>query len=97
MRAASRTWFPLHQGNPGSLAKPLAVLYDSGMNDRPTTLERAFQLAKSGECANVDQVRMRLKSEGYSDGQAHTKGPSIRGQLSKLCQAATAAAAKTTS
>ncbi len=62
------------------------------MNDRPTTLERAFQLANSGECANVDQIRMRLKSEGYSDGQAHTKGPSIRSQLTKLCQAATAKA-----
>lgn len=64
------------------------------MNERLTTLERAFQLANSGECANVDQIRMRLKSEGYSDGQAHTKGPSIRSQLTKLCQAA-AAKAKT--
>ncbi|HVP83161.1 MAG TPA: hypothetical protein VMS78_00435 [Rhizomicrobium sp.] len=62
------------------------------MNDRPTTLERAFQLANSGECANVDQIRLRLKREGYSDGQAHTKGPSIRNQLSKLCQAAAAKA-----
>jgi hypothetical protein len=35
---------------------------------------------------------MRLKSEGYSDGQAHTKGPSIRSQLTKLCQAAAAKA-----
>ena len=62
------------------------------MNDRPTTLERAFELANSGECANVDQIRLRLKSEGYSDGHAHTKGPSIRNQLAKLCQAATARA-----
>jgi len=58
------------------------------MIDRPTTLERAFQLANSGECVNVEQIRLRLKREGYSDAQAHTKGPSIRNQLTKLCQAA---------
>jgi hypothetical protein len=90
VRGASRIWFPGLQDSLRSLAKPPIFLYDSGMIDRLTTLERAFQLANSGECATVDEIRMRLKSEGYSDGQAHTKGPSIRGQLSKLCQIATA-------
>jgi len=58
------------------------------MNERLTTLERAFQLAKSGECASVAQIRERLKKEGYSDWQSHTKGPSIRAQLNALCAAA---------
>ncbi len=58
------------------------------MNDRLTTLERAFQLANSGTCANVDEIRRRLKTEGYSDGQMHTKGPSIRTQLKRLCEEA---------
>lgn len=61
------------------------------MNDRLTTLERAFQLAKSGDCASVTQIRERLKKEGYSDWQSHTKGPSIRAQLNALCAAATKA------
>lgn len=63
------------------------------MNERFTTLERAFQLAKSGDCASVTQIRERLKKEGYSDWQSHTKGPSIRSQLNALC--AKAAKAKT--
>lgn len=62
------------------------------MYDRPTTLERAFQLANSGECASVADIRARLKSEGYSDAQSHTKGPSIRAQLNALCAAARAKA-----
>ncbi len=55
------------------------------MNENLTTLERAFQLAKSGDCASIADIRLRLKSEGYSDWQSHTKGPSIRNQLNALC------------
>lgn len=31
-----------------------------------TTLERAFQLARSGEFDNVQQIKSRLHGEGYS-------------------------------
>jgi hypothetical protein len=55
------------------------------MYDKPTTLERAFELARSGECTGVAQIRMRLRAEGYRDGQAHTAGMSIRKQLDKIC------------
>lgn len=64
------------------------------MNQRLTTLERAFQLAKSGDCASVTQIRERLKKEGYSDWQSHTKGPSIRSQLNALCAEAVKAKAE---
>jgi hypothetical protein len=30
-----------------------------------TTLERAFQLARSGQCSTVDDIKQRLKAEGY--------------------------------
>jgi hypothetical protein len=30
-----------------------------------TTLERAFQLAQSGECSTLDDIKQRLKAEGY--------------------------------
>jgi hypothetical protein len=63
------------------------------MNEKLTTLERAFELAKSGECASIADIRIRLKKEGYSDWQSHTKGPSIRAQLNALCAAAVKAKA----
>jgi len=63
------------------------------MYDKPTTLERAFELARSGECSGVAQIRIRLRAEGYRDGQAHTSGMSIRKQLDKICVEATKAAA----
>jgi hypothetical protein len=69
-------------------------VHNSGMDERLTTLERAFQLAKSGDCASVTQIRERLKKEGYSDWQSHTKGPSIRAQLNSLCAQATKAKAE---
>jgi hypothetical protein len=59
---------------------------DSAMNDRPTELERAFQLARSGRCSCVEDVRHRLKSEGYSTLQI--TGKSLARQLLTLIQAA---------
>ena len=60
-------------------------MYAGGMYDKPTTLERAFELARSGECTGVAQIRVRLRAEGYRDGQPHTSGQSIRKQLDKIC------------
>jgi hypothetical protein len=37
------------------------------MDHNVTALERAFQLAKSGECASMAELRKRLKAEAYSD------------------------------
>ena len=39
------------------------------MDQNTTALERAFQLAKSGELATVEAIRSRLKAEGYSVSQ----------------------------
>ena len=41
-----------------------------------TALERAFQLARSGHMATVDDIRKRLKQEGY-DERAVVDGGSI--------------------
>ncbi len=46
-----------------------------------STVERAFQLA--AECATVDEIRARLRSEGYSNVDAHLQGGSIRAELRK--------------
>jgi hypothetical protein len=56
------------------------------MTNRPTPLERAFELARSGECATVTDVKQRLKDEGLSASQV--EGPVLTRQLRELCVAA---------
>ena len=54
-----------------------------------TTLERAFEFARSGECRTVGEINTRLKAEGYMDLQHHlSAGRGLREQLLKLCKAA---------
>jgi hypothetical protein len=52
------------------------------------TVERAFELARSGECANVREIRDRLKEEGFSHVMEHLDGAFIKRQLSELIKAA---------
>ncbi|RZA17752.1 MAG: hypothetical protein EOP02_21050 [Proteobacteria bacterium] len=61
------------------------------MSNHPTSLERAFALAQSGDCLTVSQIRKRLTAEGYS----HTaiEGPSLLRQLREICAKAQAAGA----
>ena len=58
-----------------------------------TTLERAFDLARSGACANIDDIRTALKRERYDNIDAHLAGHSIKKQLRALCDAARPATA----
>jgi hypothetical protein len=58
------------------------------MSSQPSTLERAFDLARSGECANVGEIRRRLKQERYEAVDAHLQGPAIGRQLRLLCDTA---------
>jgi len=53
-------------------------------------LERAFALAKSGQCSGIDDIRRKLKSERYESIDQHLAGPSIKRQLNQLCVAAKA-------
>jgi hypothetical protein len=57
------------------------------MDPKVSALERAFQLAESGRVANVDDIKKRLKVEGY-DQQVVDGGPSLAGQLRKLIREA---------
>jgi hypothetical protein len=55
--------------------------------DRYTSaLERAFELAKSGRCRNITELRMALRSEGFSDEQV--QGKSLNTQLRTLIEQA---------
>lgn len=64
------------------------------MSGRPehhvTTIERAHQLARSGSCSTLEDIRRALIAERHDSIQAHLAGPSIRRQLLALCKAAKA-------
>jgi hypothetical protein len=56
----------------------------------PTTLERAFALARSGDFVTVEEIRAQLKRERFDQVEAHLTGPSITRQLRALCDEARA-------
>ena len=47
-------------------------------------VERAFQLAKSGTCHNLGDIRCKLEQEGYLDAAEHLRGSLIKKQLLAL-------------
>ena len=49
---------------------------------RPSTLERAFELAASGRFASVTEIRSRLAAEGYFT--AEVCGPLLCKQLMRI-------------
>lgn len=53
------------------------------MTSRPTTLERAFTLARTGEYAGLSEIRAQLRAEGFPMQQL--EGPSLMKQLRDLC------------
>jgi hypothetical protein len=64
---------------PTELARPV--------NPNLSIIERAFQLAKSGQVSNVDDLRARLKQEGY-DPRGDFVGRSLKSQLRDLIKTA---------
>jgi hypothetical protein len=48
----------------------------------PGIIERAFQLAQ--DSANVEEIRTRLRKEGYFNVDAHLMGRKIRSDLVKV-------------
>ena len=60
------------------------------MTTQRTVLERAYDLAKSGDCAGVPDIRARLKAEGYpySDVRDQLYGRTVTMALHRLCLAA---------
>ena len=52
------------------------------MDGTKTTLERAFELAKSGSVLNMAELHSKLTREGYMLNQID--GPTLRRQLSQL-------------
>jgi hypothetical protein len=59
------------------------------VSTRPTTLERAFQLARSGRPITVGDIKKALRSEGYASGQID--GKALNKQLRALILSSRAA------
>lgn len=57
------------------------------MNLRPTTLERAYELARGGGCRTVTEIKQRLQIEGYERVRDSLYGQSLTADLRRLCQA----------
>ena len=54
------------------------------MVPRQTTLERAFELAKSGKFTSLESIRAQLSAEGFEFARAQTTGATLTRQLRKL-------------
>lgn len=56
------------------------------MTHRPTTIERAYELARSGECRTLSDVKQRLSADGHDRIQEHLYGATVSSALRRLCQ-----------
>jgi hypothetical protein len=54
------------------------------MEERPGVIERAFQIAKSGDVANMAELRKKLAAEGYTNNASVLIGRSVVSQLSRM-------------
>lgn len=52
---------------------------------RPGTIERAYELARSGAYANVSDIRAQLKREFHESVDSHLGSPMLGRQLRLLC------------
>jgi len=58
------------------------------MEERPSVVQRAFQIAKSGNVANMSALHKQLAAEGYTNNIQSLAGRSITNQLSRMIVAA---------
>ena len=62
------------------------------MDQNVTSIERAFQLAKSGDCASISDIKKILQRDGYATGQI--TGPLLLKQLREAIRSAQPTAAE---
>jgi hypothetical protein len=70
----------------GAARRPIILDKLSGMTQKMTALERAFQLARSGDVSKCSEIVKALSREGYSSDQI--AGPSLKRQLTDLIKTA---------
>ena len=64
----------------------MAETHNTARPARPTSLERAFELARTGEYPTSGDVKVQLNAEGFAGEQIF--GPSLLRQLRRLISAA---------
>jgi hypothetical protein len=57
------------------------------MTFRPTTIERAYQLAEGGTCQTISQIKAQLQAEGFTNIQDQLFGLSTAKALRDRCKA----------
>ena len=72
------------RGQPGLRFE--GVMAIGPLTDDRDTILRAFELAKSGQCATVEKIRKKLSAEGLSAEQI--VGKTLHKQLRELIEAA---------
>jgi hypothetical protein len=58
------------------------------INVMPTTLQRAYEIARSGECTSLDELVQQLKTEQFEGVDVHIASASVRRELRQLSQSA---------
>jgi hypothetical protein len=58
------------------------------VQERPSVMERAFEIAKSGKVADLTALRAQLSAEDYSNSAQALAGRSIANQLARMIHAA---------
>lgn len=64
------------------------------MDTRPSIIERAFELAKSGKCGKVEDIRVQLNRENYAGVDLYIRGGALLTQLRYLLASARPAEAR---
>ena len=67
------------------LDAPETFCVDMGYNEKHI-LERAFELARTGDFINVKMLEKGLAKEGYARGDPQIHAPTVRRQLRMLCR-----------
>jgi hypothetical protein len=60
------------------------------MSTKPSVIERAFQLAKSGRCATVADIRAQLLVEDYDSAAGAVRGTTLVSRLDGMIKTARA-------
>lgn len=55
---------------------------------RPTLIERAYEMARSGDHASTPSIQKALRQEDYLDAEGHLSGKALRLELNALCREA---------
>ncbi len=65
------------------------------MDQNISTVDRAIELAQSGNMRSVNEIRQRLRREGHDSVHQYLHGPAINKQLIELIRTATVGFPKT--